>query len=487
MRKHRWLVAGGLFTLIGASVFAYWFDLLPLPEVEDGDYRMQPVSAIEECNRVGLGGMTFGQPVWWNAAPGKRVVWVAGNTNWKTVPDAEVKLYPKLNSSRALYGAIVFGKFQIKPGEGKPFRCVVDESAGTGKGYDRLYFDANGDLDLTNDPVLTPIKVESNTTAPTWTSTDFHPLIISFDFGPDFGEQPVQIQPVLTDSDGMKKHEIMLRLSASEARKGKIQIGRQRFNALMLQVQDITGRFDTPLTALNLTEAGLFASRTWWNSGGEDDLSSFRLVDGKLYTITTTPTGDTLKVRRYRGDVGTLRIEPGNRDISKMQMTGWLASKTASVPVGRKPQVSEPVQECLLPVGDYSVNEMQFRYGRLSFWVSQNYHAEGKYHGAEGHWSYSIKIRKDRPFVLDFSNRPEVMFLSPTKGQTLKAGEKIVVETVLADPVLGTMIRGMNDTSRKEKRKNGDGFVETDLSLAPTVKISDSAGKTLAEGVMPFG
>lgn len=89
--------------------------------------------------------------------------------------------------------------------------------------------------------------------------------------------------------------------------------------------------------------------------------------------------------------------------------------------------------------------------------------------------------------MLDFSNRPEVMFLSPAKGQTFKAGEEVVVETVLTDPVLSTMIRDLDDTSRKEKHKNGDGFVERNLSLAPTVKILDSAGNALASGTMPFG
>jgi hypothetical protein len=149
----------------------------------------------------------------------------------------------------------------------------------------------------------------------------------------------------------------------------------------------------------------------------------------------------------------------------------------------------EMVCECEVPAGDYSPNQMRFRYGRLSFWLSKNYHTDGKRSGAilDDRWSHSIKIRKDRPFVLDFSNRPEVMFLSPAKGQTFKPGEEVVVETVLIDPVLSTMIRGLDDTSRKEMRKNGNETVEQNLSLAPTVRVSDSAGNTLASGTMPFG
>jgi hypothetical protein len=496
MRKRRWVAAGGLLVLMGAGAFAYWCDVLPLPEVEDGDYPMRPVSAVAESERLDLGGVAVGQPVWWNAASGKRVVWGASDTHWKTKPDAKIKRYPKLTSSRALYGAIEFGKSGIKPGEGRVFHCVVDESAGAGEGYDRLYFDANGDLDLTNDPVLTPVTPQSSAMSRSGQlgrSTIFQPLTISFDFGPEYGERPVQILPRLTESDATEKREVALQLFVSEARKGNIQIGRHRFNALLCQLFLITGRFDQPTTALHLTTTGLFDQppRWWW--GGGEELSSFRQVDGKLYTIAATPTGDTLKVRLYRGELGTLRIEPGNRTITDVKMSGWLASETtAGVPIGRMSQVAgelEMVRECEAPVGDYSPNEMRFRYGRLSFWLSQNYHTDGKRSGArlENRRIYSIKIRKEQPFVLDFSNRPEVMFISPGKGQAFKAGEEVVVETVLTDPVLGTMIRGLDDTSRKERRKNGDGFVEENLSLAPTVKILDSTGRTRAEGTMPFG
>ncbi len=111
-------------------------------------------------------------------------------------------------------------------------------------------------------------------------------------------------------------------------------------------------------------------------------------------------------------------------------------------------------------------------------------HSDGKIYGANvASFSHLIKIRKCEPFVLDFSNRPEVMFVSPARGQTFKAGETLTVRTVLAEPVLGAIFRDLEDTTRREKRDGGD----ANLSLAPTVKILDSAGKTLAEGTMPFG
>jgi hypothetical protein len=110
MRKIRWVVAGGVLVLTGVAALVYWCDLLPLPEVDDGDYPMRPVSALAESHRLYLGGVPPGEPIWWSDAPGENVIWVASNTNWKTIPDPAVKRYPKLQSSRALYGAIEFGK-----------------------------------------------------------------------------------------------------------------------------------------------------------------------------------------------------------------------------------------------------------------------------------------------------------------------------------------------------------------------------------------
>jgi hypothetical protein len=493
MRKHRWIVAVGLFVLIGAGVFAYWFDLLPLPEIEDGDYPMRPVSVLAESDRLRVGQLAMGQQIWWNVGPGKSVIWVAQNTDWKSVPEEEVKVYPKLESSRPLYGAIEFGKGKITPGKGKPYHFVLDESAGTGTGYDRLYFDANRDLDLTNDPVLIPMARQPKPTPSVWQrgqSTAFQPLNISFDLGPEYGDRPVEVIPWLQVSDGMEKGQVELRFLMSEVRKGTIQIGRWRYQAVLGQPYLVTGAFDRPETALYLT-AGPTSEQLWWEWWGEDSLSSFRFSNGKFYTISTTPLGDVLKVRRYRGEMGILRVGAGNRQITDMGMSGSLSSGTAIFPVGKLSDYFSQLsnaRECEVPVGDYFPEQMRFHYGRLSFWLTNNYHAEGQYGGMTGKPpARAITICKDRPFVLDFSNQPEIMFISPIKDQAFKAGEEVAVETVLTDPVLGTMIRGLDDTTRKESRKNGNGTIDMNLSLAPTVTISDSAGKTVAEGTMPFG
>jgi hypothetical protein len=41
MRQRRWIIGGCLLALPGAGAFLYRFDLIPLPEVEHGDYPIE--------------------------------------------------------------------------------------------------------------------------------------------------------------------------------------------------------------------------------------------------------------------------------------------------------------------------------------------------------------------------------------------------------------------------------------------------------------
>ncbi len=85
---------------------------------------------------------------------------------------------------------------------------------------------------------------------------------------------------------------------------------------------------------------------------------------------------------------------------------------------------------------------------------------------------FPIQIRKDKPFMLRLGKQTGNLLCSPEKDAAYKTGEEVRVVAVLIDPVLDIMLRGLN---------------KNDKSLDPTVTIADSSGKTVAEGVMPFG
>ena len=63
--------------------------------------------------------------------------------------EKEVKGIPELHSANPLFGAFSLGPHDDE-GEQRSYAFVLDESAGTGAGYDRLLIDANGDGDLSD-------------------------------------------------------------------------------------------------------------------------------------------------------------------------------------------------------------------------------------------------------------------------------------------------------------------------------------------------
>ena len=214
-------------------------------------------------------------------------------------------------------------------------------------------------------------------------------------------------------------------------------------------------------------------------------------MNGHFFTFSAGPSG-VLTVQPYQGDLGTFEVGAGNRQLKQLAVSGSLESRDHAVPVGGEPKNGRPAEasRCEIPVGDYLPEYLTLEFGRLRIELSQNYHSEGKRQSREGRPAvYGMAIRKDRPFVLDFSNQPDVMFTSPTNNQRVKLGDTLSVMAVLVDPKLDIMLRRLEDTSHKQT-KDAEGKplgYERNLSLDPTVIITRANGDEVAEGVMPFG
>lgn len=467
-----------------------------------------------------------------------------------TEPDKEVKAYPKLNSAKPLYGKVKFGRTSDNPVAGVEYHFVIDESgekttkpikdkpagsqpytkeaanAKPGSGgsllqslvsaltgattstppaapirpptYDRLYFDANRDLDLTNDPVILPIKDPpagaNPANAPSIQTVIYDALAILFDYGPGLGKRPFRLLPRLMIQEYEGKQYPALWFVAATARQGRIRIGSQEYDAVLAQPYMISGRFDPPHTGMFLTRVGSDDSpESWW---GADEVKAMRQIDGKYYSTSVTPLGDKLTVRPYRGDLGTLKLGAGKRDLTNLSMYGSLDSGAVAVGIGEPAYERRTgrklTTECRLPVGDYRASFLTIEYGRLRIGLSNNYHSDGHPRDMAHRASLLFKIRKDRPFVLDFSNKPEVVFASPAKDQTLKPGDKLEVAAVLTDPKLDIMIRDLENTdpAQKQEYKLPDGGARIrsgPVSLDPDVTITNSSGKIVAQGKMPFG
>lgn len=456
-------------------------------------------------------------------------------------PHEAVKAYPKLLSKKPIYGLIRLAPDPYQQESGTPFHFAADESGekpaeetpakekepeeessildtlssalGIKKPakpaanelpklnntYDRLYFDLNGDLDLTNDSVVTPMKETPPSLVRRYSSLRqavvFDEITVPVDLGGELGSRPVRLLPRLEIQEYEGKEYSGVGFISAVVRKGSIKLGDQSYQAVLAQRYLITGRYDCQHTALLLSSSSDPNSREYWWGG--DQLNAMRLVDGTYYTTSTTPAGDKLIVKPYRGPMGLLKIGPGDRDIDKLTIQGSLQSKETAVAVGQlntdRGRGLEPASECRLPAGDYLPAYVTIEFGDLQLGISNNYHADGKPRGADHSKAiHGIQIREDTPFVWDFSTSPIVMFASPAKDQTYKPGDEISVSGVLVDPKLGIMIRRLTDTSRKEEKTvdMGSGRTTTykeSVSLDPVVTITNAAGKQIAEGPMPFG
>ena len=138
-------------------------------------------------------------------------------------PDASVKVYAVFKSQKPLYGSVRFAGEFSEQDSGIEYHFAVDESAGTSNGYDRLYFDLNRDLDLTNDTPLVPLKNPPDGAKLSYSSLKrqicFDYLNVNFNFGSD-GERPLKIMPRLMIYNG---GYTQMTFVTTKAHKGRIK------------------------------------------------------------------------------------------------------------------------------------------------------------------------------------------------------------------------------------------------------------------------
>jgi hypothetical protein len=358
------------------------------------------------------------------------------------LPDPNVRKYPAFKSDKPLYGSVQLpSEFHQKP-YGLSYNFAIDESAGTGQGYDRLYFDLNRDLDMTNEAFLSSMDnppkgaILNNS----WIKKQiyFHCMDVPFDFGSE-GHHLLEILPRLIMREGESP---LLTFVTTKARKGKIQIAGHKYDVWLGHNRRFTGSFNNPSTALHLIPDGDMSRHTnrdpvW--------LMFIRKIGRIHYCFSAAPSGGKLIVKSYKGKYGTLKIGTGGRDIRKTKISGHVGSGSDEwsidtiIPIGGKPNrwgERKAVHSDRVPVGDY-IPWLEIYLDRLHLTISQNIHSDGnRMAKLDGPHTFPVKIREDKPFVLDFSDKPEIIFVAPARNHKLKLGEELKVEAVLTDPVL---------------------------------------------------
>lgn len=404
-------------------------------------------------------------------------------------PSSDVAAYPELHSSAPIYGSIWFGRNYLKPESGSRYFFVIDESNDKpGGGYDRLYFDVDHDRDLSDE---TPLRQEPN--PPARAEMNYSSIqsqvcfeLLKVPFGSE--NHPVEMMPRLViDNKGYRRVSFV----ATKAFMGSFVLGTQSYTAILGNTHVIEWPLNSPNAAFLLMISDNALS-PWW---GADSLKAYHRLDGVLYHFEAAPDASRLFVRPYQGPMGRFEVGTGARDIANGRMSGSVDSEDKAVAVGDADGLgqTEMASGCDLPVGDYSASFIMVEYGDLQIGFSNNYHADGKPRGRGRAPIRAIHIREDKPFVLDFSNKPEVLFASPAKNQRLKPGETLEVKGVLIDPALDIMIRDLGaraETPQQTETSSGRRVMNRGnpmVSLDPKVVITLQDGEKVAEGTMPFG
>jgi len=191
-------------------------------------------------------------------------------------PQADVETYPNFKSDKPLYGSVWFANKDNNINSGIQYHFAIDESAGTDKGYDRLFFDLNRDLDLTNDTLCQSLKnpPDGAELDYEWIEQQacFDYLNVNFDFGSN-GRRPLEIMPRLTISE---KGYPSLAFITTQAHKGEIEFAGKKYTAYLGHNYLTNGWFDLPSTVLLLIQKDAERYRSsWWGSDQLENLLLF--------------------------------------------------------------------------------------------------------------------------------------------------------------------------------------------------------------------
>jgi hypothetical protein len=361
---------------------------------------------------------------------------------------------PEFIAERPLFGAYPLDVPGLLDTEGSCLFFALDKRKATDRRYSRIYLDLDRDGDLSDEE-------------PRRTSKEFE---LEFDLGEGYGRRSIELKPRVRNR---RNRPAALSLRPTVGRHGKVEIGGEKFEAFLSQSSRLVGHFDQPDSPLVLQPRP--------DAPREDRLGSGRLIGGEYYVFSATPDGSRLTVTPYAGDLGVFRIGAGGRDVEEMEVGGYLLGDF-DAPIGTLDEKGrpDPAAQCQLPVGSYRPHDLTVRYGSLIFDASRPPYYAGR---PETPDAPPIEIREDRPFVLDFSESPEIHFTDPENEERFERGDMIRVEALLICPKLGLMI---SDIARRREGRILGFFKRTD-SLDPKVSVLDSAGKVRATGKMPFG
>lgn len=414
------------------------------------------------------------------------------------VPREAVKVYPKFVWKRPMHGRVRFGASlasdpsHVIESEGvTEFQFAMDasdppEEAKDSDGratrqaliFDRLYFDLNQDLDLTNDGVL---KLARSPRPGSTGSLVFEDLVLHCDLGPELGKRPIRLTPLSSPCTTLTIGHLIHFLPKA-SRSGTFELGGRQYMAQIQENDLVCGRFDHPRVYLDISPlaGGRGGPAIAWGALGD-----WQRIAGRFCTVSATPMGDRLSIVPHQGETGRIILGSDRPDAIRMSEC-TLGSEIASLPVIRpgsgQPGPASLSREFQVPVGDYAVQSLSGFCGLLHI-TCRPLPNEQRDLISESD-PYPVKIRSEKPYLLDFQPRQSVTVLNLTEPKSHKRGDTVQIRTVLAIPSLGLSLHTSVVAMRSEaaKKPPGDSVPERD-----SVVIRNARGDAVAQGSLRSG
>jgi hypothetical protein len=222
-----------------------------------------------------------------------------------------IKKLPKLVSKKPMAQAYRIDSMD----DSRLLFVVLDESKGTGKGYDRAYIDANRNGDLSDDKPLSWNAAENFYQKTTESvSVPCH----QGKPGPDQTQYPVRLALRVTKSDSYFSANLQRKgcwHGTVDTNKGKIEFALMDWNTngTYGDFPTITNYEPKDLGDLFYADMnGVGKLSFMGNSHQRLALNREIAVAGKVYTVRPNETGNKVAIERYTGPTGTLVVKGKN-------------------------------------------------------------------------------------------------------------------------------------------------------------------------------
>jgi hypothetical protein len=264
--------------------------------------------------------------------------------------DQALRAEPKYASER-----LFRGRLELGADETAAYAVVLDAANGKGPPCDRLYFDANGDRDLTNDPVIKAAKVKTAELG--GVMSFFRPLTLELP-GETGGPYAVTIMAYyVKECPGCGEEHSYAAAGSACYWEGTVQFGDQTRRVVLLD-GECNGLFNerNPSTIeypygyggdqlLVLADGRKPVKLTPDLAAQAMPLGRYVRVGDSFYGIEPAPDGSSLKVATREAPTGILRVNVQHR--YRLQLIGEDGPITIDC--------STP--ESRLPVGEYLLRE----------------------------------------------------------------------------------------------------------------------------------